>query len=353
MNEIIVYDTNEGIIPHDDMQRLKAFALTANSYVAYNAFTSYQGKKSANTNRRHRAELETLREFVQTSGATLPENIFFTNPESWEIITSGIVESFMQWLLKNGYEVRTINVRLSTIKVYAQLAFKAGTIDNIQRLMIKDIKGFTARERANINDKRDKTRIGNKKESPTTLRKMQVLTLKDVAGKKPSDLRDAVLMHIFLNHGLRVSEVELLKVNCIDIDKGLMYFVRPKMRGHIQETAVHKLQAETIQLLKEYLQAIPNPTPDSPLIRGSLKSGTLLESGMSTRAINKRVAELGNRLGVDHLSPHDLRHDVITDASQHNDVIDVKNLGGWTNLNRVLDYVNAQEIDNEGIKLSR
>ncbi len=40
------------------------------------------------------------------------------------------------WLLQQGYALGTINVKLSTVKQYAGLAFQAGAIDPTQHALI-------------------------------------------------------------------------------------------------------------------------------------------------------------------------------------------------------------------------
>jgi integrase len=59
--------------------------------------------------------------------------------------------------------------------------------------------------------------------------------------------------------------------------------------------------------MRAYMEhdALPN---NGALLRGSNKSGMLTSEGMNRFSIAKRIALLGESIGIDGLSPHDLRH---------------------------------------------
>ena len=88
------------------------------------------------------------------------------------------------------------------------------------------------------------------------------------------------------------------------------------------------------------------------LLRGSRKGGRLTEVGMSERAITKRVADLGEAMGVYGLSAHDLRHSWATRAARNKtDAFDLRDAGGWNLLAMPSRYVEAAKIANEGVNL--
>jgi integrase len=86
-----------------------------------------------------------------------------------------------------------------------------------------------------------------------------------------------------------------------------------------------------------------------PLLRGSRKGGALTEGGMSERAITGRVRELGERIGVGGLSPHDCRHYWATFWADKVDVLRLQEAGGWSSLTMPRRYVEEAEIANEGM----
>ena len=64
--------------------------------------------------------------------------------------------------------------------------------------------------------------------------------------------------------------------------------------------------------------------------RGPLFSGYDPNKPLSTRAINKRVGVLGGEIGIEHLSPHDLRHHWAFDALLNHTPLNVVQAdGGW------------------------
>ncbi len=87
-------------------------------------------------------------------------------------------------------------------------------------------------------------------------------------------------------------------------------------------------------------------------MKGSNKSGKLLETGMSERAINKRIQEIGERFGVANLSPHDLRHTAETEVIKHNPIDKMMRHFGWNSPAMAIRYAEKSIIGNEGIVIT-
>ncbi len=161
----------------------------------------------------------------------------------------------------------------------------------------------------------------------------------------PQGRRDAVLMCLLLDHGLRCGEVAALRVEHINLPAGSFTFYREKV--DLEQT--HKLTNDTFRALYAYLTL---DAPLGPLLMGSRKDGALA-GRMSVRAINKRVGILGNVVGAGHLSPHDCRHYWTTAAIRGgSDIKSVQEGGGWKSPHMPLQYANRAAIANEGIKLA-
>ena len=102
----------------------------ANRAASQNIFQRYLSEKSANTIKRQARDLELFAEYLLDAQIPLENGADFqTNPIAWQGVTWGIVEGFVQWLLREGYAVNSVNARLSTIRTYAQMAVKAGAVD--------------------------------------------------------------------------------------------------------------------------------------------------------------------------------------------------------------------------------
>ena len=63
--------------------------------------------------------------------------------------------------------------------------------------------------------------------------------------------RDALLMCLLLDHGLRVSEVADLQVTDLDLSRGLLRFYRRK----VAVSQTHRLTSDTLRAAKCYLDA--------------------------------------------------------------------------------------------------
>ena len=112
----------------------------------------------------------------------------------------------------------------------------------------------------------------------------------------PQGRRDALLMCLLLDHGLRCGEAALLEVNDFNPKEGAMSFYRPK----VDKEQTHKLTADTLRALRAWLDS-GDCAPLGPVLRGSRKGGELTDAGMSERAITKRVRYLGEQIGIEGL----------------------------------------------------
>jgi integrase len=245
--------------------------------------------------------------------------------------------------------VGSVNVRLSTVKTYAKLAMKAGTLDATEYALIRAVSGYSHKEGKRIDEGREAadvpTRAGHKKAEPRGITRKQADALKRQP-PTPQGRRDAVLVYLLLDHGLRVGEVAALTVSNFDLKEGTMTFYRPK----VDKVQTHRLTDDTWEALRPYVQA--DALAIGPLLRGSRKDGRLHDAGMSKRAITARVRTLGEAVEVEGLSAHDCRHYWATQAARNGTPVDrLQDAGGWSSLAMPLRYVKAAEIANEGVLL--
>ncbi len=134
----------------------------ANRAAGESIFRRYLQEKSVNTMKRHARDLELFAEYLIDVGIPLVNGADFQNePLAWQGVTWGIVEGFVQWLLQEGYAIASINARLSTVRTYAQMAVKAGTVDRQEGLLIQTVKGFSRQGGVNVDARRPQTRKEN------------------------------------------------------------------------------------------------------------------------------------------------------------------------------------------------
>lgn len=201
--------------------------ILADQFTASSTFLRYQERQAPNTLRRHQADLALFTTYLQAIPGLAQIGNLYDDPSSWVGMSKGLVEGFVQWQLGQGYAVRSINARLSTVRLYCKLAQGAGTLDENQAAMIRTVTGYRGREMGRIDEKREVRRIGAKKAQWTSLSLEQAHALVDQPDT-PQGRRDRLLACLLLYHGLRCSEVAQLQVESFDLTKGVMSFEQPK-----------------------------------------------------------------------------------------------------------------------------
>lgn len=259
-------------------------------------FEEYRSRRSEHTLRRQEADLLLFREFLTLSGVKSLD--LCLEPSAWRVITWSLVEDFVKWQLSKGYAIPSINVRLSTIKTYARLSVQAGTLTPQEYALIREVQGYTSIEQVQIDQRRPIHRIGNKKAEPIKLNAEQAAALKDQP-YTPQGRRDALMMNLLLDHGLKVGDLAELRMSDFDLSDGKSRFCC--------KNQWQKLSAGTFAALQACLSA-GELDSSSYLLRRSKKNEELGEAGMSDRAITGRVCALGEKIGIENLSSHDCRY---------------------------------------------
>ena len=314
----------------------------ANDYAASNVFNDYQQKLSTNTLKRQRDDIALFSQFLKHIG--MAKDNLMVDCAEWHGITYGLIETFKRWQLEQGYAIASINAHLSTVKVYAKLAVKAGVLAAEDYALIKMVSGYRHKEGRNVDQKREVIRVGAKKAEAVQITQEQAKALKEQSDN-PQGRRDAFLMCLLLDHGLRCGEIAALSPETINLSTGLLTFYRQK----VDKVQTHQLTRDTLLSAMRYLEICK---PVGKLLMGSRKGGNL-EGRMSERAITDRVRELGERIGVKGLSAHDCRHDWAKSAVKESDIKSLQQAGGWSSPAMPLRYADDAKIANEGIKLSR
>jgi len=324
----------------------------AANHAAENAvFKLYQDRRPINTQRSQRAALMIFAEFMRTCGLMTTGNLY-EDPTAWAGITWGLVQTFQAWLLQQGYSVKTINDRVSVVKVYMTMANQAGIIPDAEILRLQSLKGYTRKEAIDSDAKRTSqgiaTRRGAKKITATPITEEQARALCQVRNETPQARRDALIFCLLLDHGMRVSEVADLRIENIDRAAKQVTFYRRKTG----KTSRHNLRGRCWQVMSEYLSKDIQAQSGS-LILASCKTGALIQKGMSTRAIAERVAQLGRGVGLANLSPHDCRHNGATLAGNDPTVslAALMQWGGWDSATSAARYIDHGQADNDGVSL--
>lgn len=338
--------------------RIELAAQAAAQAAQQHLLSDYLQTKSAETLRRQVADIALFEAYLAAAGAPLSN--MATDLEQWKAINFALISGFKRWMLKEGYAIGSVNVRLATIKTYCALATQAGYLPASELALIRTVRGVKQTEGRNIDEKREQARVGRKKARPVSVAPSRIKLLKRQLLADDSNIarRDALLVCLLADHGLRCGEIALLEANSIDLDAGTFTFYRHK----VHKTQTHLLSADTLAAALCYFEVI---TPTGKLFEGihrdervaedgTHKKGKNPEDGFSRNAINERIKQLGKRVGIRNLSPHDLRHYWATDASRNGtDVARLQQAGGWSSAHMPLRYIEDSEIANKGVKLSQ
>jgi integrase len=334
-------------------------AQAADEAAAHHLFRENWSRLSPQTTRRHEGDLALFAMYLGDVRAIDPASVVSVgarlpyHPDAWRNTTWGLVQGFVDWQLNRGFAIGSINVRLATVKRYCKLAMTAGALDPGVFQRISTIRGFGGMAARNIDAHRAQqqipTRIGAKKAEPTPLDDDQVAQLTQQPDT-PIGRRDALLMCLLLDHGLRVGEIARLTIGDLNLGARSLTFYRPKV--HLSQ--VHRLTPVTLRAARAFLRRDrAGAAAEAALLIGGSREGPL-EGTFGVRAMQLRVRQLGQVVGVATLSPHDCRHRWATRAAQAGTPItDLRDAGGWANFDTPSRYVERAKVANEGVRLTR
>lgn len=314
-------------------------------------FERYHEQKAENTRTAQARDLAVFAAYLAELPISAPTaDELYTFPAAWTGVSWGIVAGMIAHMQRAGYAASSIARTLATVKRYARLAMAAGAIDAPAAAMIATVTAPKGRAAKQVDEARRSagvaTRRSTKRAAPAKLTPTQRKALREQPDTQQGR-RDALIIALLLDHGLRVSELAALQVAGVDLAANRITFYRPK----VDKEQTHELTRHSRAALVAWMQQ------DAPaagaLLRASRKDGSLTAIGMTTTAINKRVAELGQRAGIaGRLSPHDLRHDWATRAARHGTgAFSLRDAGGWVSLEMPSRYVSAATVANENVIL--
>ena len=325
------------------LARAERLGQAANRAAARHAFAEYMSRRAENTVRRQAGDLARFADFLAT--VEMDAGDLQHDLDGWRSITWGLVDAFVKWMLNAGDAIGAVNVRLSTVKTYARLAVKAGALAEPEYAMIRLVAGYRQSEARRIDEQRPQTRRGSKKPQPVAITPAQARMLKTQPDDTPQGRRDALMMELMLNLGLRVGEVAGMVIEGFDLRAGTVRLYRPK----VDKMQTHDLINGTWDAARAYLKDCPK---EGRLMRGSVRGGQLAGDVMSVRGITKRVRILGERVGLRGLSAHDCRHYWATQAAKDTPLDRLQDAGGWSSYAMPLRYIESAKIANQGVQLA-
>src|SRR2546425_1190178 len=310
---------------------LADIAARAEEYAQATRLARYHEELRDETIRRQKTDLATFARFLASTGVQAGD--FYHDLSAWQGISAGLLEAFIEWQKLAGYAIGSINTRLATCKAYCHLAYEVGILDTDTHTHLQGVKGIQRRQARNIDARRETTRIGAKKAQAVDI-PLEVLHKLKHPDTGFLSKRDALLMCLLLDHGLRVGEIVILKRNQIHLRGRLLTFYRPK----VDEPQTDRMTDDTLAAARAYLATLP------------AKQESLFD--LAIISIQERVRTIGELAGIQGLSPHDCRHCWATRAARHGTPLDrLKQAGGWSNIQTPLRYIKDSAIANDGVIL--
>lgn len=326
-------------------------AQAADTAAARGVFARYRADLAEQTRRAQDADLDRWARYLAAVGVPGDGCAWSSDPACWAGVSWGLVEGFTRWQEAQGYSLATVARGLSTVRAYCKQAARAGVLPAEALALIETVKSPAPRSKAarNRDAQRETTRTGAKKAEAVRLAPAQARALKRDHADTAEGRRDALLMCLLLDHGLRVSEVCDLKVTDLDPSAGAMRFYRRK----VDKTQAHKLTRDTLRAARRYYDAGDAPAAGQLLRTVERRGADTLGGPLSVQGARELVARLGRRVGAEGLSPHDCRHYWATAAAQAGtDPLALQEAGGWKSLAMPRRYVEAAAVANERVRLA-
>jgi integrase len=329
---------------------IAAAAHAADAAAAQGVFARYRADLSAQTRRAQDADLDRWARYLAAVGAGDSACAWAEEPGCWAGVSWGLVEGFLRWQERESYSLATIARSLSTVRGYCKQAARAGVLPVEALALIETVKSPAPRSKAarNRDATRAQTRTGAKKVEPVRLTPAQARQLKREHADTPEGRRDALLMCLMLDHGLRVSEAIDLQVVNLQLAQGLMSFYRRK----VDKTQTHRLSPDTLRAARRYYDAGDAPAAGQLLRTVERRGARTLGGALSVQGARELVGRLGRAIGVLGLSPHDCRHFWATRAAAAGtNPLALQEAGGWNSLVMPRRYIEAAAIANDQVRL--
>lgn len=157
--------------------------------------------------------------------------------------------------------------------------------------------------------------------------------------KRPTALRDRLLIMVLLDTGLRVSECLNLRVKDVNLENGEV-FVRPMTSSRKNRSRTLRIGTATKKLLWNYLSKREQNFHEDPLFL------TTQNRQMERSSVRNLLCRLGNRAGVNHVYPHRFRHTfAIQFLRNGGDVFSLQQALGHSDWSMTRHYANLAQSD--------
>ncbi len=226
----------------------------------------------------------------------------------WTQVTSRIVRSWMVHLINDGVSARSVNRKVSTLKVFFRYLMREEIIET------NPAEGVITPKVP--------------KRLPVFVKEVEMDSLLDCVSFSEdfSGERDRLIIEMFYHTGMRLSELVSLKDNQIDFPNGII-----KVLGKRNKERIVPVMQELKASILRYMTKRDHEFPES---KGSFvfltNKGVPVYHKLVYRVVNKYLAEVST---ITKRSPHVIRHSFATALLNRGaDLNAIKELLGHSNL---------------------
>ena len=267
--------------------------------------TRLKGAATDTVNTAFRARMEALNKAQQVGNMLIYDNVLkglerFAGPRiRFESITVSWLEKYALFLRKEGKAQTTIAIHLRTLRAILNIVKQQGVIREAQYPFGRGLGQYHIQ-------------AGEGRKLALTLEQIGRLARYEDGSDATAKYRDYWLF-LYLCNGINVADFVRLRFR--DIVNGEICFVRQKTER------LTRTRKEIRVIVTDRMQAIidrwgNSPAPDRfifPVLDGSEDAmRRKLKTQFLTRAINKRMKEVGEQLGIGSISTYTARHSFAT-----------------------------------------
>jgi site-specific recombinase XerD len=205
-------------------------------------------------------------------------------------LANGLVRAYRQQLIEDGAQPNTVNRRMAALAAFAHWAREAGYLDH------NPVQGIGAMSEVKVAphwlDRRDQAALLRAMEKEVAHARLNLPRLQFQV------IRDAAILVLLLNTGLRIGEAAVLTNNDVLLDERKGKVIVREGKGEKRREV--PLNAETRRWLQQYLDERPDDGSEMFFIG---KNG-----GVTIRTMRRGVVRFAKLAGLDGVSPHTLRH---------------------------------------------
>lgn len=243
----------------------------------------------------------------------------------WQKLGYTELMSIKASMIEQHYAPRTINLVISSIRSIVRTSFYLGEIEAEQILRLDAIKPVRLRHNP----------------AGRSLSKAEVRRLIAACKQHPSQQRqqrDRALLLVALGSGLRVSELQQLKIEDVCARRGVICVQSGKCNKYREVS----LPPEARQALKAWLKTLMSRTTSTALWRRIHASGNI-QNQLTVSGLVSIFAQLARTAAVAQFSPHDLRRTFITNMLNNGgDLNLVRQLAGHADISTTATYDRRQ-----------